>query len=565
PGRLQRRDARRARGGRRLHRPRGHRGEGPRRGGPLLPGQPRGPDRQSESRTAAGDQGHEGGRGRVSLGDARRQGRTDPGEARPPRRAARSRGLPARTRRPVLAGRRLRALHRVRRRQPEEGALGARGATDDDRDPSSAGRGPRGTGGAHRRDDQRARRVRRSALRSRHRRPHRVPDAEHARGSGVGLGGEARRRDPGAEQAQRHVRAPRPDAPRAGRGDRRAGAREDHLGMSGHGKGERRANDRRGFQERRTRDLPPPHGVERRASADRRARDRRSAGQRLDVILDVTRRLMAVTDLDALLHTMAEATADLLAANRATIYVVDRERDELWSRVALGAGEIRFPIGTGIAGSVARSGETINIADAYKDARFNPEPDRLSGYRTKSLLTFPMKGNEGRVIGVFQVVNKRGGGPFTATDEETLAALGASAAVAVENAQLIAEQKRLWRSLIETLAVTVDARDQQTAGHSQRVTRYAAVIGKAMGWGGKEIEKLQAAALLHDYGKIAVRDQFLQKPGKLDEAELAYMKAHAEKTGEFLAHLVFPHDMREVPLIAAQHHERMDGKGYPKG
>ncbi|HZP97036.1 MAG TPA: HD domain-containing phosphohydrolase [Candidatus Limnocylindria bacterium] len=335
--------------------------------------------------------------------------------------------------------------------------------------------------------------------------------------------------------------------------------------MSGHGKGERRANDRRGFQERRTRDLPPPHGVERRASADRRARDRRSAGQRLDVILDVTRRLMAVTDLDALLHTMAEATADLLAADRATIYVVDRERDELWSRVALGAGEIRFPIGTGIAGSVARSGETINIADAYKDARFNPEPDRLSGYRTKSLLTFPMKGNEGRVIGVFQVVNKRGGGPFTATDEETLAALGASAAVAVENAQLIAEQKRLWRSLIETLAVTVDARDQQTAGHSQRVTRYAAVIGKAMGWGGKEIEKLQAAALLHDYGKIAVRDQFLQKPGKLDEAELAYMKAHAEKTGEFLAHLVFPHDMREVPLIAAQHHERMDGKGYPKG
>jgi HD-GYP domain-containing protein (c-di-GMP phosphodiesterase class II) len=327
---------------------------------------------------------------------------------------------------------------------------------------------------------------------------------------------------------------------------------------------ERRAAERRRLDDRRTRHDPAP-GVDRRATADRRALDRRSAGQRLEVILDITRRLMSVTDLDALLRTMAEATSDLLAADRATIYVVDRERNELWSRVALGAGEIRFPVGVGIAGSVAQTGEAINIADAYQDPRFNREIDRLSGYHTKSLLTFPMKGNEGRVIGVFQVVNKRGGGPFTDSDEETLASLGASAAVAVENAQLIAEQKRLWQSLIETLAVTVDARDQQTAGHSQRVTRYAAVIGGAMGWGGKELEKLQAAALLHDYGKIAVRDQFLQKPGKLDDAEFAYMKAHAEKTAEFLAHLVFPHDMREVPLIAAQHHERMDGKGYPKG
>ena len=62
-----------------------------------------------------------------------------------------------------------------------------------------------------------------------------------------------------------------------------------------------------------------------------------------------------------------------------------------------------------------------------------------------------------------------------------------------------------------------------------------------------------------------MRDGVLQKPGKLDDKEFAYMKAHAEKTGEFLAHLDFPRDMRDVPLIAAQHHERMDGKGYPKG
>ncbi|MDP9275808.1 MAG: HD domain-containing protein [Chloroflexota bacterium] len=290
-------------------------------------------------------------------------------------------------------------------------------------------------------------------------------------------------------------------------------------------------------------------------------------GSRLDLILDVTRRVMSITDLDARLRDMATVTTQLLDADRATIFIVDRERGEIWSRVALGTGvgEIRQAIGVGIAGLVAATGETVNIPDAYEDPRFNPEPDQRTGYRTKSLLTFPMTGRNERVIGVFQVVNKNGGGAFTADDEDTLSSLGASAAVAVENAQLIAEQRRLWTTLIETLAVTIDARDQQTAGHSQRVTRYAEVIGRALGLEGIELEKLRTAALLHDYGKIAVSDQFLLKSGKLDEAEFEYMKEHAEKTGEFLAHLVFPQDMRDIPVIAAQHHERMDGKGYPRG
>ena len=305
-----------------------------------------------------------------------------------------------------------------------------------------------------------------------------------------------------------------------------------------------------------------------RRSGQRRTSDRKvTAGSKLDLILDVTRRLMSITDLDALLRDMATVTTQFLDADRATIFIVDRERGEIWSKVALGtgAGEIRQAIGVGIAGIVAATGDRINIPDAYDDPRFNPEPDKRTGYRTKTLLTFPMTGQNGRVIGVFQVVNKNGGGEFTADDEDTLSSLGASAAIAVENAQLVAEQRRLWTTLIETLAVTIDARDQQTAGHSQRVTRYAEVIGRALGLEGIDLEKLRAAALLHDYGKIAVRDQFLLKPGKLDDAEFEYMKAHAEKTGEFLAHLVFPQDMRDVPVIAAQHHERMDGKGYPRG
>src|SRR5207248_3534199 len=115
---------------------------------------------------------------------------------------------------------------------------------------------------------------------------------------------------------------------------------------------------------------------------------------KLDLILDVTRRLMSITDLDALLRDMATVTTQLLDADRATIFIVDRERGEIWSRVALGtgAGEIRQPIGVGIAGLVAATGDTVNIRDAYDDPRLNPEPDQLTGYRTERIITFTKSG-----------------------------------------------------------------------------------------------------------------------------------------------------------------------------
>ena len=289
-----------------------------------------------------------------------------------------------------------------------------------------------------------------------------------------------------------------------------------------------------------------------------------SAAGKLDLILDITRQLMTVTDLTSLLWLIAQSTTKIVECDRATVFLVDRDKGELWSKVAVGASEIRFPIGVGIAGTVAATGKAIDIPDAYADPRFNQEIDKRTGYKTDNLLTFPMTGHDGSVIGVFQAVNKHAG-PFNASDQEQLSSLASSAGVAIENAQLVEAQKQLWMSLVETLAATVDARDQQTAGHSRRVTRYAEVIAAELGMSAVEVERVRTAGLLHDYGKIAVRDRFLQKAGKLDDAEFAYMKAHAEKTGEFLRHLRFPPDMRDVPLMAAQHHERMDGKGYPLG
>jgi serine/threonine-protein kinase len=155
--------------------------------------------------------------------------------------------------------------------------------------------------------------------------------------------------------------------------------------------------------------------------------------ERLHLLLEATRRLMAATRVEELLLLLAETTASLVNAERATIYLIDRVRHELWSKVALGAGvgEIRVPLGSGIAGTVALGGETINLEDPYADPRFNPEIDRRTGYRTRSLLTLPMRGAGGQILGVFQVLNKRGG-PFGPEDVEMLRSLATSAAVAVE-------------------------------------------------------------------------------------------------------------------------------------
>lgn len=158
--------------------------------------------------------------------------------------------------------------------------------------------------------------------------------------------------------------------------------------------------------------------------------------ERLHLLGEMTRRLMTITDVDKLLFLLGETACRVANAELATIYLIDRERGELWSKVTIDStvGEIRVPLGVGIAGTVAVTGETIHIPDAYADPRFNPEIDKRSGYRTRNLLTFPMTGQDGRILGVFQVLNKRGGA-FEVVDEEVLASLAASAAVAVEHAR----------------------------------------------------------------------------------------------------------------------------------
>jgi GAF domain-containing protein len=155
--------------------------------------------------------------------------------------------------------------------------------------------------------------------------------------------------------------------------------------------------------------------------------------QRVHLLLETTRRLMEVPELDGLLRLLAETTARMVNAERATIFLTDPLRGELWSKVVLDEAlqTIRMPIGVGIAGAAARTGKMINVPDAYADGRFNREVDRTSGFRTRNLLAIPMKAADGHVLGVFEVVNKRTGS-FEPEDVELLSSLATSAALAFE-------------------------------------------------------------------------------------------------------------------------------------
>ena len=151
-------------------------------------------------------------------------------------------------------------------------------------------------------------------------------------------------------------------------------------------------------------------------------------------VFEVSRQLAATSDLQTLLEIIEKSSLEVLDCERASVFLHDRETDELYSRVATGGQQVRFSTQSGIAGMVFRTGTIINVADAYQDPRFNPEIDRRTGYKTRNILTLPMVSPQGRIVGVFQLLNKRGG-PFTVEDAEILSLLAASASVAVENAQ----------------------------------------------------------------------------------------------------------------------------------
>lgn len=291
-----------------------------------------------------------------------------------------------------------------------------------------------------------------------------------------------------------------------------------------------------------------------------------STGQKLFDVLGVTRALTAEVNLDALLVKIMDAATRLLESERSTLYLIDSLTRELVSKIAQQAEirEIRLPTGTGLAGHVAVTGEVLVIADAQCDARFNREIDVQTGFHTRNMLVVPVANARGHRIGVIQVIN-RTGGAFTTEDVAVLQALASSAAVALDNAYLYGQIEAMLQSFVRTLAASIDARDPQTAGHSLRVGGYAAKLAREIGVDARQQKLIYLAGLLHDYGKIGVPESILTKPARLSDDEMSIMRGHASMSRDILRNVQFTEELNRIPEIVYQHHERIDGGGYPRG
>ena len=159
--------------------------------------------------------------------------------------------------------------------------------------------------------------------------------------------------------------------------------------------------------------------------------------------------------IDEVLKNIVDVATEITNADRGTLYLLDSEKDELWSLIAMGEEmrEIRLKLGEGLAGFSAKSGEIINIQDVQQDPRWNKESDRASGYKTRNMICFPIRNKKREVIGVLQLLNSRNG-KFSKHDEQLLNAISINSAIALHNAELV--EKLLRSERIQSLGKMVN-------------------------------------------------------------------------------------------------------------
>jgi HD-GYP domain-containing protein (c-di-GMP phosphodiesterase class II) len=291
---------------------------------------------------------------------------------------------------------------------------------------------------------------------------------------------------------------------------------------------------------------------------------RQELEKRQSLLARFGRMVAAETHLDSLLTIIAEEVRNILGADRCSVFLVDPYKGELWTKIALGMEEkiLRIPLGQGIAGFVAKTGSAVNIRDAYKDTRFAQDLDRITGYQTRTVLAVPLRGRDGKSLGVFEVLNKAKGA-FTEEDEGLLRILATMAASFIENATLYEDLRRSHLETIYRMALVAEYRDQEDTGrHLRRMSRFSGILAQGMGLTFAEAEEIRYAAPLHDIGKVAIPDSILRKPAKLTPEEFEEMKKHTVYGAKMLANAE-SRLLRLAAKVAVGHHEWYDGTGYP--
>lgn len=279
--------------------------------------------------------------------------------------------------------------------------------------------------------------------------------------------------------------------------------------------------------------------------------------------------LSAERDIDTLLEQILHKSREITAADAGSLYLVERGKEHEASEddrlrfvlaqndsVQVPFEQFTVPLNhTSIAGSVALTGQVVSVADAYQLPPGTPYAisrsfDETSGYRTKSMLVVPMRDHHDEVIGVLQLINKKRDPramlrhaalvdenvvPFTSVDEELVSSLASQAAVAFENTRLIAGIKQLFDSFVRASVTAIEARDPTTSGHSERVAVLTVGLAEVVDrldnprfrgvrFTADQLQEIRYASLLHDFGKVGVREKVLIKGKKLYVGEMMLIR-----------------------------------------
>ena len=293
----------------------------------------------------------------------------------------------------------------------------------------------------------------------------------------------------------------------------------------------------------------------------------KSHGRTLQVntLMELAALINSSLDVREVRKRTIEAAVRLVDAETGSLLFLDEETGDLYFDVALGEkGEsiktVRLKKGQGIAGWVAEHQEPLIINDVRDDPRFFSDADRKSNFETRTLICLPVKLKD-KLVGVLEVINKKHG-QFEDDDRELLAALSNQVAMAIENARLYDELRETFYATVHSLAETIELRDPYTGGHTMRVMNYSLVIGKAMGLSGKEMTDLRLSAILHDIGKIGIRDSILLKNDRLTFSEYNAIMMHTVYGAEILTPI---RQLKDIVPGVKWHHEKYDGSGYPEG
>lgn len=268
-----------------------------------------------------------------------------------------------------------------------------------------------------------------------------------------------------------------------------------------------------------------------------------------------------VHSTEGLLESSIDFFKDLLQVEQASVLLLDPVTEDLSVEVFRGltlteAKKYRLKPGEGISGRVFQGKEPHLISKQTPLPHYAHSPNE-----PEAALYIPLvAGHEAR--GVIALGSAGQHRLFTSEEVKAASTLAGYIALTIENTRLNSEISGLSLNLLKSLAMAIDARDNYTRMHSMRVTRYTVMIGVHMGLKQDDIEILHRGSLLHDIGKIGIRDDILLKPGELTEKEFKTFRKHPEIGARILG----PEGpLRPIVPLVLHHHERYDGRGYPHG